>query len=514
MAAGLTVASPSAADEPGSFLLRGGVSGHYCMDVSPPSPPVFVFGAESPEADRRPLFVFGYATAPGAATPAAAEAPSYKTPPAEAPWPDSEKPMHAGPPQKKTPPLFVFGDPLSGTGGTSEPAPEPASGGQFGCTAAADPADAAPAPAPAAAAFNPPARISPKKNRQSGKAKVGDRRPSETFHLSSGFKETSSTPFVPWGGPTLQEAQAVHPSEAEEDHKAFTKAKAPAEEAAPVHQPPATAASRLRRNSQKVLFCSRLAARQHAELATSGDSPPESGGVACADQEQADVNVTECPVPTDRDDCSDGEEALRRAEDYLKCQRFPEGMRLCFKAMSGSKRASQMMRFMCDSWEDRERTANKGHADEVRRLTAQLASAKELSTALRERKEKHDMEFAAERRRREAAESDCFSLRRQLNAHGRLVDENSRLRQRLAEVEQSLRASEAEGRRRGCRQSVVGQIAELECGPLRQCTVEMRQTLKKKLLVKWHPDKQPSRDHAALATQVMQELQNRPEWHL
>lgn len=58
------------------------------------------------------------------------------------------------------------------------------------------------------------------------------------------------------------------------------------------------------------------------------------------------------------------------------------------------------------------------------------------------------------------------------------------------------------------------QVAELECGPLRQCTLENRPILKKKILVKWHPDKQPSLQHMTLATQVTQELQNQPEWRL
>jgi len=61
-------------------------------------------------------------------------------------------------------------------------------------------------------------------------------------------------------------------------------------------------------------------------------------------------------------------------------------------------------------------------------------------------------------------------------------------------------------------EQLARQVAEFECGPLRESSMQARIALKKKLLVKWHPDKQPSAEHVALATQVMQELQNRPEW--
>jgi len=58
----------------------------------------------------------------------------------------------------------------------------------------------------------------------------------------------------------------------------------------------------------------------------------------------------------------------------------------------------------------------------------------------------------------------------------------------------------------------VRSLVALEVGPLRQCEVASREALKKKILLKWHPDKQPSEEHRSLATQVMQELQNSEGW--
>jgi len=60
--------------------------------------------------------------------------------------------------------------------------------------------------------------------------------------------------------------------------------------------------------------------------------------------------------------------------------------------------------------------------------------------------------------------------------------------------------------------AMVRQLAEMECKSLGSCAPEERSALKRKILMKWHPDKQPSKDNAELATLVMQELQNRPEW--
>lgn len=56
-------------------------------------------------------------------------------------------------------------------------------------------------------------------------------------------------------------------------------------------------------------------------------------------------------------------------------------------------------------------------------------------------------------------------------------------------------------------------VAEVEAAPLKRSSVEERASLRRKLLLKWHPDKQPSLEHAELATRVMQELQQRPDWN-
>mmetsp|Transcript_157705 Transcript_157705/g.294151 ORF Transcript_157705/g.294151 Transcript_157705/m.294151 type:complete len:290 (-) Transcript_157705:132-1001(-) len=56
-------------------------------------------------------------------------------------------------------------------------------------------------------------------------------------------------------------------------------------------------------------------------------------------------------------------------------------------------------------------------------------------------------------------------------------------------------------------------VAEVEAAPLKRSSEGDRAVLRRKLLLKWHPDKQPSTEHAELATRVMQELQQRPDWN-
>lgn len=61
-------------------------------------------------------------------------------------------------------------------------------------------------------------------------------------------------------------------------------------------------------------------------------------------------------------------------------------------------------------------------------------------------------------------------------------------------------------------QNLFKQIAEMECRVLSNKSAPEKIAFKKKLLIKWHPDKQLSSESATLATGVMQEMQNVKEW--
>lgn len=146
---------------------------------------------------------------------------------------------------------------------------------------------------------------------------------------------------------------------------------------------------------------------------------------------------------------------------------------------------------------------------------AQLAAALSQLGAEKRKSEGQEALLAAERRRNQALQEKVDSQAWQYEG---LLREKARLWQRVQELqrESQNRVSRAQAPVAPApivnQEALVKQIADMECRPLRGKGSKVAGALKKKLLVKWHPDKQPSADHGVLATSVMQEMQNRPEW--
>jgi chromosome segregation ATPase len=197
-------------------------------------------------------------------------------------------------------------------------------------------------------------------------------------------------------------------------------------------------------------------------------------------------------------------EALIQVQKHLDDQQFPEALEACLHLLSGPDRAMKMLRDTHESLHRYYQDRAVSHQDELRSMTAQLMAAKDRADALRQSREKQEMEFRTERERREDLEAQCAWLQRRSQLFEEAQRENSRLKQDLREARRQPRTAGND--------EVVRKMADMECVPLRGRSSAERVAMKKKLLLKWHPDKQPSPDHAALATQVMQELQNRPEW--
>lgn len=171
----------------------------------------------------------------------------------------------------------------------------------------------------------------------------------------------------------------------------------------------------------------------------------------------------------------------RRQLQELKAQSVAPSFQL-----AAEKRKSQALQDKSDSLL-REKTRLWQEVQELRASQtgrtvpeAQLAAEKRKSQALQEK-------MASQERR-------CEGLQRQ--------------------VQDLQRASQASGTSSSSpnQQVLARQIAQMECRPLQNKAAPVRAALKKKLLVKWHPDKQPSVDHSAIATCVIQEIQNCAEW--
>lgn len=198
---------------------------------------------------------------------------------------------------------------------------------------------------------------------------------------------------------------------------------------------------------------------------------------------------------------------LGEAKTRAQQESFLEAVEACLPVLSGPERAVDLLREVCESWHKFDNTRTVEQQDELRSITSQLMAARERSDSLRQLKEQKDRELRVERERRENAEQQAMMLQRKANSwhlYQEAQREVNRLKYELMEVRSAPPSYS--------RDEVARQMAELECSPLRYCATADRVAQKKKLLLKWHPDKQASPQHAALATQVMQELQNCPEW--
>lgn len=167
----------------------------------------------------------------------------------------------------------------------------------------------------------------------------------------------------------------------------------------------------------------------------------------------------------------------------------------------------------------------KRHEAELLSLTAKLMDAKEQAERLKTNEEKRAADVAAEREGRRLAEVEALKLQSKCKLHEQLIHkmqkdrakETARLAAEKAELERRLKRlhkkpGHGSGKSPADSNCLATHMADAECAPLRHCTTEEKAALKKKLLLKWHPDKQPSVDHASFATCVVQEMQNRAEW--
>lgn len=142
--------------------------------------------------------------------------------------------------------------------------------------------------------------------------------------------------------------------------------------------------------------------------------------------------------------------------------------------------------------------------EELSSTRKDLKASQQRADQWRRLKDEKERELFAQIRKREDAEREASFLRQSAWLADRTARENVALKKQLQKAEATA-ASRAAG-------ALPKQIAEMECSPLRCCRGDARPTIKKKLMMKWHPDKQPTAEHVEFATQVMQAMQNQPEW--
>lgn len=212
------------------------------------------------------------------------------------------------------------------------------------------------------------------------------------------------------------------------------------------------------------------------------------------------------------------EGALEAAAQRLRDLRYAEAIEGLLRHLDAPRAAADLLRQCVESWQQEECrriTAEAkrihGHEDEKNCIRAQLVDARERLREIKDKLAVEREDKLEEKRRRSQAEDTVSKLRQEVFDYHQ---ETAQLKWKLAQAQAATRKACLETRRAPSREEVVLQLAKIECAPLFLCNDKERAALKKKLLLKWHPDKQPSPDHASLATQVMQELQNRDEWSI
>jgi len=158
---------------------------------------------------------------------------------------------------------------------------------------------------------------------------------------------------------------------------------------------------------------------------------------------------------------------------------------------------------VCEAFDKQAVEKEQKRRDEEKDIRKQLTAAKEQCTRLLTGRELLEKEFKSLCARLEAADSKNTHLERLLREQNtsRAKNEPPAKRQRV----QTQKGAETSD-------EFVRALAEFEVAPLKNCVVNAREALKKKILLKWHPDKQPSKEHEVLSTKVMQAIQNEALW--
>jgi hypothetical protein len=152
---------------------------------------------------------------------------------------------------------------------------------------------------------------------------------------------------------------------------------------------------------------------------------------------------------------------------------------------------------------------------QVRELSTKLQVLLSEKSRIELQRAQCKVELDTERHKNKQLVACRQSLEKKVATQALRLDEILREKAHLLQQVQELQRASLPNRARGgnaCQLALVQQLAEMECQPLQGKILKDRVALKKKLLVKWHPDKQPSSEHVPFATRMMQEMQNLSEW--
>lgn len=277
----------------------------------------------------------------------------------------------------------------------------------------------------------------------------------------------------------------------------------------------------------------------------------------CSDlsQQVSSSETVACALRRTKEECSNLSASLERSEE--KCDDLSEQMSSCEIVADALRRSSESLKAqkcglsmqlatternseLQDNLQTQEWRQNKEQAElDSRVLRDELAVAQDRSEAIKRKLRATETDLRLKKIRISDLEADVTSktsliktmssdMEKLKQKAKRLELENKALKVQVKDVE-SLKEENMKMKRQlrytsrstsqldrlpatARKASMVEEMAELECRSLLGARDSEKLVVKKKLLLKWHPDRQPNQENSAFATQVMQEMQNRPEW--
>jgi len=349
---------------------------------------------------------------------------------------------------------------------------------------------------------------------------------SEAGTSSTAEPDTSSECFVPW---SQQSGLSGRSSSSGTSSIFGTSASSSSSSRKPRQQPrkkpwgrilaEAGVAPSAAAESPAAAAAANAAAAAAVAAASSAGQPPSDGlhapHASCSEQDWRSIDN---PSSTgSAATCSQGGLAtatpslLEEAKQLGEKQDYAAAMRHSLQMMSGHDDVMSLFKACIDEWEAMERQSRKEHEVEKNRITSQLMGQKDLADALRVDAKDRDQQLREEKRKRKEAEDERKKLQDRLSYHFQILAEMKDLRLQLQQAQKDNQYLRNRHRAPN-RAETIKQIVKMEAEPLIKCMGEDRKKMKQKLLLKWHPDKQPSAEHGSLATEVIQELQNSAEW--
>lgn len=282
----------------------------------------------------------------------------------------------------------------------------------------------------------------------------------------------------------------------------------------------------LKQDTQPAAVVPHVAAESASHNATCSDATPgaaptpsaSSDSSSTVQPENAQSAVEETAVPAPRQPTKAEEElaegigaALQMLSELAPSRPFVSSLYSQLTAPKQGMTVDKALASACKSFNSRIAEKEEAHRAEKYALRVEVAQVNTRCEGLLKAKDKMEQHFKTVAGQVSALKEINQNLERKVR-EVQAESANAAKRAKTTNTKKGAWPTAACPNTADSQSELVRSLAEMEVSPLRACAKDGREALKKKILLKWHPDKQPSEEHKTFATQVMQELQNCAEW--